>query len=174
MPCLLLLRHGKSAWPDGIDDLERPLTKRGREASRRMGRYLADEQLVPDLALVSPARRTQETWTLVKDPLGNLPMRSEPRIYEAPPDRLLTVVKGVEAEVSMLLMVGHNPGMQELARLLLGHDDRYAHGAAIAKYPTAGLAVIDVPVRAWHELSPRSGRLVRFVTPKILGLGEDE
>ena len=174
MPRLLLLRHGKSAWPDVVDDLERPLTKRGREASRRMGRYLADERLVPDLALVSPARRTQETWSLVNDPLGNAPMRSEPRIYEAPPDRLLGVVKGVDPEVGMLLIVGHNPGLQELARLLLGHHERYAHGAAIAKYPTAGLAVIDAPVPAWHELSPRSGRLLRFVTPKTLGLGEDE
>jgi phosphohistidine phosphatase len=173
MPRLLLLRHGKSAWPDGMDDLERPLAKRGREASRRMGRYLADEELVPDLALVSPARRTQETWTLAKDQLGDVPMRSEPRIYEAPPDRLLTVVKGAEPDISTLILVGHNPGMQELVQLLLGQEDRYAHGAAIAKYPTAALAVIDLP-EAWRELSPRSGRLVRFVTPKSLGLGEDE
>jgi phosphohistidine phosphatase len=174
MPRLLLLRHGKSAWPDGMDDLERPLTTRGRNASRRMGRYLADERLVPDLALVSPARRTRETWSLAQDALGDVPMRSEPGIYEAPPDRLMGVVKGVEPEVGTLLIVGHNPGLQELARLLLGHEDRYAHGTTIAKYPTAGLAVIDVPVRAWHELSPRSGRLLRFVTPKTLGLGEDE
>jgi len=174
MPRLLLLRHGKSAWPDGMDDLERPLTKRGREASRRMGRYLADEQLVPDLALVSPARRTRETWALAEDALRDVPMRSEPRIYEAPPDRLLGVVKGVEADVGTLLIVGHNPGLQELARLLLGQDERYAHATTIAKYPTAGLAVIDLAVRAWHELSPRSGRLVGFVTPKTLGLGEDE
>jgi phosphohistidine phosphatase len=174
MPRLLLLRHGKAAWPDGMDDVERPLTKRGREASRRMGRYLADERLAPDLALVSPARRAQETWTFAKDPLGDVPMRSEPRIYEAPPDRLLTVVKGVEPDVGTLLVVGHNPGLQELLRLLLGNDERYAHGALITKYPTAGLAVVDLPVRAWHELSPRSGRLLRFVTPKTLGLGEDE
>ena len=171
MPRLLLLRHGKSAWPDGVDDLERPLAKRGREAARRMGRYLADEQLVPDLALVSPARRTQETWTLAKGSLGDVPMRSEPRIYEAPPDRLLIVVKGVEPEVGTLLMVGHNPGFEELLRLLLRPEDRYG---AMKKYPTAGLAVIDVSARAWHELSPRSARLLRFVTPKTLGLGEDE
>jgi phosphohistidine phosphatase len=154
-----------------MDDLERPLAKRGREASRRMGRYLADEGLVPDLALVSPARRAQETWTLAKDPLGDVPMRSEPRIYEAPPDRLLSVVKGVEPTVGTLLMVGHNPGFEELLRLLVVAEDRYG---AVRKYPTAGLAVIDLPARAWHELSPRSGRLLRFVTPKTLGSGEDE
>ncbi len=171
MPRLLLLRHGKSAWPDCIDDLERPLAKQGREAARRMGRYLADEQLVPDLALVSPARRAQETWTLANDSLMDVPMRSEPRIYEASPDLLLSVIKGTEPEVGTLLMVGHNPGFEELLRLLVRHEDRYG---AMKKYPTAGLAVVDVPAHAWHELSPRSGRLLRFVTPSTLGLGEDE
>ena len=169
---LLLLRHGKSAWPNGTDDLERPLAQRGREAAKRMGRYLAQEGLRPDLALVSPARRTQETWGLAEGSLGDVPMRSEPRIYEASPDRLLTVVRAVEPEVSTLLMVGHNPGFEELLRLLVRHEDRSP--GTIRKYPTAGLAVIDVPAASWSELSPRSGRLDRFVTPKTLGLGEDE
>lgn len=172
MPRLILLRHGKSAWPDGMDDLERPLAKRGRKASERMGQYLADEGLRPDLTLVSPALRTQETWDFAKSPLGEVPMRPEPRIYEAPPERLLAVLKGIEPEVGTLLMVGHNPGMHELLRLLVAHVDRYALGA-IAKYPTGGLAVIDLP-KAWPDLSPGSGRLDRFVTPKSLGEGEDE
>jgi phosphohistidine phosphatase len=170
---LLLLRHGKSAWPMGVDDLERPLTRRGRDASRRMGVYLAEQKLVPDLALVSPARRAQETWRLAEPALGVVVTRSEPRIYEAPADRLFGVVKEVEPEIDTLLMVGHNPGFEELLRMLLGHEDRYAHAAALAKYPTAGLAVVDLP-SAWPELSPRSGSLHRFVTPKSLGLGEDE
>lgn len=169
---LLLLRHGKSAWPDGTDDLERPLAKRGQEAARRMGRYLAEEGLRPDLALVSPARRTQETWDLVKGSLGDVRVRTEPRIYEAPPERLLAAIKEVEPEVGTLLMVGHNPGLQELLQLLIGQADRYAHGSAIAKYPTAGLAVVDVAAANWHELT--SGRLDRFVTPKSLGFDEDE
>ena len=168
---LILLRHGKSAWPDGADDLERPLKKRGRAASRRMGRYLAEEGIVPDLALVSPARRTQETWSLAKGPLGEVPMRSEPRIYDASPDRLLSVIREVEPEVGTLLLVGHNPGLEELLRLVVRREN--PSEGAIAKYPTAGLAVIEVPA-AWPELSPRSGHLDRFVTPKALGLDEDE
>lgn len=169
---LILLRHGKSAWPDGTDDLERPLKKRGRKASRRMGRYLAEEGLRPDLALVSPARRTQETWSLAQGPLGEVPMRSEPRIYEASPDRLLTVIREVEPEVGALLLVGHNPGLEELLRLVVRRENPSER--AIAKYPTAGLAVIEVPATAWPELSPRSGRLDRFVTPKALGVDEDK
>ena len=171
---VLLLRHGKSAWPDGLDDLERPLANRGRDAARRMGRYLADERLLPDLALASPARRTPETWTLAERSLGEVPMRSEPRIYEAPPDRLLAVLRDVNPEVGTLLMVGHNPGLEELLRLLLSQEDRYHSAGALRKYPTAALAVIDVPAPTWRELSPRSGRLDRFVTPKSLGLEEDE
>jgi phosphohistidine phosphatase len=169
---LLLLRHGKSAWPDGTDDLERPLAKRGQEAARGMGRYLAEEGLRPDLVLVSPARRTQETWNLAKGPLGDVPLRSEPRIYEAPPERLLTVIKEADPGVGTLLLVGHNPGLQELLQLLIGQGDRYAHGSAIAKYPTAGLAVVEAPAATWHELT--SGRLDRFVTPSSLGVDEDE
>ena len=169
---VILLRHGKSAWPEGLDDLERPLKKRGREASRRMGRYLAREGLRPDLTLVSPARRTQETWSIARQALGDVAMRSEPRIYEAPGDGLLTVVREVEPEMGTLLLVGHNPGLQEFARLLVGA--RAGEGSAIVKYPTGGLAVIEVPASAWPELSPGSSRLERFVTPKTLGLEEGE
>jgi phosphohistidine phosphatase len=169
---LFLLRHGKSAWPDGIDDLERPLARRGREASERMGHYLAKEGLVPDLALVSPARRTQETWTLAKHALGDVPMRSEPRIYEAPPERLLAVIREADAGVGTLLLVGHNPGLEELLRLLLPAEERYARGKT--KFSTAGLAVIDLAAPGWREVKPGAGALDRFVTPRSLGWRDDE
>ena len=172
--CLLLLRHGKSAWPDGVEDFERPLTERGQETALRLGAFLAEERLVPDLALVSPARRTRETWSLVERALGERPMRAEPRIYEAPDSRLLAVVREVGPEIGTLLMIGHNPGLQDLLRSLTAPSDRYAHARVVDKYPPAGLAVLDLPVTTWREVSPRSGHLERFVTPKTLGLGEDE
>lgn len=171
---LMLLRHGKSEWPDGMKDIDRPLAKRGREAVPRMGAYLAEEQLYPDLALVSPARRARETWDLVAPQLGEVPARSEPRIYEAPPDRLLAVLRETEPQVRTLVLVGHNPGFQDLARLLVGHGDRYAFSRMAQKYPTAGLAVIDFAVEDWREVKPGLGRLDRFVTPKSLGQGEDD
>jgi len=171
---LILLRHGKSAWPDGTGDLERPLARRGREASPHMGAYLAREKLIPDLVLVSPARRTQETWALVRPHLGDVAVRTEPRIYEAAAERLLSVARETDADTATLLMVGHNPGLADLLRLLVSDGDRLAFTKAMKKYPTAGLAVIDLPNGTWRELSPRSGRLDRFVTPNSLGLGEDE
>ena len=171
---LMLLRHGKSEWTDGVKDLDRPLAKRGREAVPRVAAHMAEEQLLPDLALVSPARRARETWHLVAPKLGEVPVRSEPRIYEAPAEHILSVVRGVGPEVRSLLLVGHNPGFEDLAKLLIGHGDRYAFARIARKYPTAGLAVLDFAAEDWRDVTPGSGRLDRFVTPKSLGQDEDD
>ena len=171
---LMLLRHAKSDWSKGTPDLERPLAVRGREAAPRMGAYLKAESLLPDLALVSPALRARQTWDLVRPSLGAVEERREPRIYEAPASRLLDVVREVAAGVRTLLMIGHNPGFQELAKLLVGHGDRYALARLVQKFPTAGLAVIDIDAEHWGAAAPRGGRLDRFVTPKSLGADEDD
>jgi phosphohistidine phosphatase len=171
---LILLRHAKSDWAKDRPDIDRPLATRGREAAPRMATYLKNEQLFPDLALVSPARRTRETWDLLQPAMGEIEARFEPRIYEAPVARLLTVVQEVEPATRTLLMVGHNPGFQDLARLLVGYGDRYAFARMAQKFPTAGLAVIDFAVDSWSEVAPRGGRLDRFVTPKSLGADEDD
>ena len=171
---LMLLRHAKSDWPDGVADIDRPLAPRGREAAPRMGAYLAAEGLLPDQVLVSPARRARETFDLVAPSLGGATVREEPRIYEAPAARLLQVAREGEADARALLLVGHNPGFEDLARRLVGHGDRYAFARLSAKYPTAGLAVIDFAVKAWSEIGPGAGRLDRFVTPGTLGAPEDE
>jgi phosphohistidine phosphatase len=168
---LILLRHAKSTHPGGLPDIDRPLAPRGRDAAALMGRYLADEQLFPDLALVSPARRTRETWDLVAPALGDVPVRFEPRIYEAPGERLLAVIREIDASVRGLLVLGHNPGLEDLAQRVVGHGDRYAFARLAQKFPTAALAVLDFPVEDWRAAA--SARLDRFVTPKALG-GDDE
>jgi phosphohistidine phosphatase len=172
---LMLLRHAKSNRPEGVADRERPLATRGREAAPVMGRYLADELLLPDLVLISSSRRTLETWELVAPMLPEKPgTHVEPRIYEAKTERLLHVVQEVEPQVKTLLMVGHNPGFEELAALLTGHGDRYAAARMSQKFPTCGLAVIDFSIEDWRDLAPRGGRLDRFVTPASLGEGPDD
>jgi phosphohistidine phosphatase len=171
---LMLLRHGKAAPPDVVADIDRPLAPRGREALQRIAAHLAGEQLIPDIALVSTARRTRETWEVVAPMLGDVPARFESRIYEAPADRLLTVVREVEDAVRTLLMVGHNPGFADLAKLLVGHGDRYAFARMALRYPTASLAVLDFAAEDWREAKPGTGRLDRFVTPKSLGQDEDD
>jgi phosphohistidine phosphatase len=171
---LLLLRHAKSDWSKGIPDIDRPLAPRGREAAPRMGGYLKEQGLRPDLALVSPALRARQTFELVEPFLDGADMRAEPRLYDAPASRLLTVLREAGAETRTLMMIGHNPGLEELARLLVGAGDRDALSHLAHKYPTAGLAVIDFPGGSWADAAPRAGRLDRFVTPKGLGAGEDD
>jgi phosphohistidine phosphatase len=172
---LMLLRHAKSNWPIGVADRDRPLAARGREAAPMIGRYLADELLLPDLVLVSPALRTAETWQLVAPMLPEKPSSQyEPRIYEAKPERLLRVVQETGAGVRTLLMIGHNPGFEELSAQLTGHGDRYAAARMAQKFPTCGLAVLDFAVEDWRDVAPRAARLDRFVTPASLGEGPDE
>ncbi|MDM9624290.1 histidine phosphatase family protein [Rhizobium sp. S152] len=162
---LLLLRHAKSAWPDGVDDHDRPLAGRGLKAAPLMGRYMAREMLVPDLALVSTARRTQQTWALVGAELPDTPHRDVGEIYEASVERLAAVLRATDPEVRTLLVVGHNPGFQDLALYLAGYGDGLDQ--LREKFPTGALAVIDFAV-AWRDVTAGSGRLERFVAPRSL------
>jgi phosphohistidine phosphatase len=171
---LMLLRHAKSGRPPGVADLERPLAPRGRDAAGRMGAYLRGEALFPDIALVSSSRRTRETWDLVAPALDGVEARFEPRIYEAPEARLLAVVREVEPDVRTLLMIGHNPGFEDLAMRLVGQADRSASERLSEKFPTAALAVIDFDADSWAGVAAGAGRLERFVTPKTLGSGDEE
>ncbi|ACL61830.1 SixA phosphatase family protein [Methylobacterium nodulans] len=171
---LILLRHAKSDWPDGVADSNRPLAPRGRAAAPRMAAYLAEEGLRPDRVLVSPARRTQETWALVKPALAEVAEERVPQLYEASAPRLLDVVRSVADDVATLMLVGHNPGLQDLGHLLLSDEDRDGLRALSKKFPTAAVAVIDLAAARWPEVQPGTGTLERFVTPKSLGKGEDD
>lgn len=167
---LLILRHAKSDWPTGVDDRERPLSPRGVAAAQAMGRYLAEQQLLPDLALVSPARRTLETWALVRRELGGEPAeRIEERIYLASQGTLHALLRALPDTARTALLVGHNPGCEELATRLVGYGDRYAAARLAQKYPTAGLAVLDFAEGGWDDVGARTGRLDRFVTPASIG-----
>ncbi|MCG6121306.1 MAG: histidine phosphatase family protein [Microvirga sp.] len=175
MKRLILFRHAKSDWPKGVEDIDRPLAERGRSAAPLMGRYLREEGLLPDLALVSPAKRTRETWDLAQAELGeDIRVRIEPLIYEAPPKQLLEVARGIDDGVRTAILVGHNPGSHELAGMLAGFGDRYAFARLAQKYPTAGVTVLDFDVESWRDLAERGARLDRFVTPKSVGADRDD
>jgi phosphohistidine phosphatase len=162
---LILLRHAKSDWPDGVADPDRPLAPRGQEAAPKMAAYLAAQGLLPDRVLVSPARRTQETWALVAE---SVPARAEtvPEIYEAPPERILAAIRRAPEEAGTLLVVGHNPGIGELAAALVGEGPRKLRARAAGEFPTAAFAVIDFEGESWAALEPGTGRLERFVRPR--------
>lgn len=167
---LILFRHAKSEWPDGVADHERPLSDRGRKAAPVMGVYLQKQKLVPDLALVSTARRAQETWTRTSKALqATVPVLSTRNIYEAEPDKILDAIKSTAPEVRTLIVVGHNPGLEELAKKLMKDLGGEAGTRMREKFPTAAIAVLSFEVDSWQDVTPQTGSLDRFVTPKSLG-----
>lgn len=166
---LMLLRHAKTerAAP-GEPDRDRTLTKRGRADAPITGAYMARHGLVPDLALVSPASRAQETWKLVAACFAKTPKAvSEERIYNADAAALMALLAEPRGARS-LLVVGHNPGVHDLAVQLIASGDVQARERMTEKLPTAGLVVIDLAFDDWSRLRARAGRLERFVSPRLI------
>lgn len=135
--------------------------------------YLAREERHPDLALVSPAERTRETWALAESKLDDVAVSFEKRIYEAPPEQLLKVLQeadGVVADgpLESLILVGHNPGISELGQMLVRDGPSEARAALAQGLPTAGVAVIDFDIQAWHDIAAQTGTLVDVVSPASL------
>lgn len=168
---LLLLRHAKSNWDDAaLDDFDRPLAGRGREAAPRMGREMARRGWLPEHAIVSPALRTRQTWQLVAAELPDPPQATfDASIYEAAPEAILSAIRRVPDTITTLLVVGHNPGLEDLAALLASPDsDAGAAERLKRKFPTAALARFDV-AGEWPHLGAGDARLVDFVSPRELG-----
>lgn len=166
MPDLVILRHAKSAWPPGVPDRERPLGPRGLRDAPAAGRLLAQAALLPDLVLCSPARRTRQTWELAAAELpGQTPVRFAPRLYGADAEDLLDVVRDTPAEVARLILVGHNPGLQELILLLAGEAPTPELDRIETKFPTSAVAVLSCPA-PWSALAPATAMLTSFAIPR--------
>lgn len=169
---LMLLRHAKSSWDDpGQADRDRPLNARGCEAAAAIGRYIAANGLVPDLVLCSPALRTRQTWLLAckgRKTLESAHITFEGGLYERDGEDILRVMREVQGEPSQLLIVGHNPGLEELADILVASGEARALERLDRKFPTGALAVIALDISDWAKAEPGTGRLERFVTPKTL------
>jgi phosphohistidine phosphatase len=166
---LILFRHAKSSWTENAEDHERPLAERGRKAAPRMGEWLARENLVPDMALVSTARRARETWALAAPELETPVEKQDTNaIYEASATAILDAIRQMPDQASTLIVVGHNPGFEDLAALLMADGGGEPGVRLREKFPTAAVAVLECPVEHWSGLQPGTCRLDRFVTPKSL------
>lgn len=172
MLTLTLLRHAKSSWEaPGLSDHERPLNGRGLKAAPRMARHMASLGLKPDLIVCSTAQRTRQTLALVLPELGRpQPIVSyEAELYLAESDVLLNRLRAVRGDSRHVLVIGHNPGLHDLAVALAGTGDAKAIAWLVAKLPTAGLVVLEFPgTTDWSTLAARGGRLATFATPKAL------
>jgi phosphohistidine phosphatase len=171
---LLLLRHAKTERPEpGQRDRDRKLTARGRADAPVIGAYMARHRLVPDLVLVSPVPRAQETWTLVAPAFSKAPpVANDERIYNATTETLAEIIRETR-DANTLIIVGHNPSLQELAVNLIGSGDVEARERINEKLPTSGLVAIDFAFDDWSLLHDHAGRLERFVSPRLIEAATD-
>ena len=159
---LILMRHAKSGWDDPtMEDFERPLSDRGRRQAPLLGAWLAKRGHRPDIALVSSAARTRETWDLVAPHLPDARVEHRKNLYLAPRGTLVRAPEGQKART--VLILAHNPGIAEAAHDLVKHrpDD-----GAFLRYPTAATTVIRFETPTWGEIG--RGELVDFTVPSRL------
>lgn len=170
MKSLLLLRHAKAdgARP-GQRDIERPLSPRGRADAARLGDHVRLHDLRPDRVLCSPATRTRETLAVLSQHAG-WPLGAEfsPALYPGDPDRVLDAIGATDDEIGRLMIVGHNPGLHQLAWELGRPEPGPLHQQLAAKFPTAALAVLSFDIQGWGDVRRGAGRLIGLVTPKQL------
>ena len=171
MLTLMLLSHAKSIQSDaGQADSDRPLNKRGRRAAVAVGRYMASNDLLPQLVLCSPAIRAKETWGLAAGQLTTAPaIHIVPEIYDFGDGKaLLEYLRRKAGAVQSVLLVGHNPSIGILAQILIGKGNNKLREQLEKKYPTAALAVISFDFDNWGALAAGTGKLLHFATPKDL------
>jgi len=159
MKKLLLLRHAKSSWNDpDLSDFDRPLNERGLHAAQFMGSIIVKEGLEPELIISSPAERARTTAELVVQG-GDLvaDINFEDRIYEASPHALLQIASALDDDLETVLLVGHNPGIEDFVKLLTG---------VYEPMPTAALAVIELEIDYWEDIAAGSGKLLEVIKAK--------
>lgn len=160
MKTLLVMRHAKSSWsnPD-LDDYDRPLSKRGRRAAKRMGKLLRDGDLVPEFILTSRAVRARRTVKLLVKKSGYTgSVKKTRKLYHGNPDNYIRCLRELRDDWSRVLLVGHNPGLEELLVVLTGQEEILA---------TASLALVRLPVSSWRDVGGDGrGELLEVWTPK--------
>jgi phosphohistidine phosphatase len=171
---LMLLRHAKTETeaPSGRDQ-DRRLDERGRKDAAEIGNWIGRHPPFPDGVMVSPAVRAHQTWEIaweaMKDRVPPPEVEFAPELYGADPAQLLESIRSaVGNDPKHLMLVGHNPGMHELALALVGSGDEAGRKALSDNLPTSGLAVFDFAIDDWSDVAFRRGRLVLFVSPKLI------
>jgi len=170
MRTVSLYRHAKSSWDDpSLEDFDRGLSKRGKQSAPGMGEYLRGAGLTPELVLSSPAQRTRETFSLTFGDGDDVPaLRFDERLYHASGATMLDLLRNLPEDIRHVMILGHNPGLHALALDLFSHGDQDAVEAICRKFPTCGLAVIDLQLDDWRALGVGDGCLRLFMTPKAL------
>ena len=165
---VILLRHGKSSWSDStLADIDRPLAPRGKHASRKLAKYMRRKRIQPGLVLCSPSLRTRQTLEAVESSLGKrCAVEVVPQLYAASEEELLERLQALPETVSSVMLVGHNPGLHNLALVLASRGTDLSQ--LEEKFPTGALATLDVHSESWTTLGPGDAELVDYVVPRQL------
>jgi phosphohistidine phosphatase len=162
---LTLIRHANADWKNvSVSDFDRPLNKRGLNEAEAIGKLLLEHELVPDLLLSSPARRTQQTTDIIVRRLGLAArhIKAAETLYLAPVDEILTLIRATGPKVQHLAIVGHNPGLSELARHLA------PAGVAVLDLTTGAACSLTFPACPWASIAPPAARVVQLQPPSKL------
>ncbi len=170
MRTVSLYRHAKSSWDDpSLEDFDRGLSPRGEAAAPAMGHYIRHNALVPELVLLSPALRARETFLRSFGEGDDTPsLRLDERLYHASSATMLDLLRNLPPDTTHVMVLGHNPGLHALALDLFSQGASDAADALCRKFPTCGLAVIDMDLDDWTALGVGDGHLRLFMTPKTL------
>jgi phosphohistidine phosphatase len=169
MKTLILMRHAEAGWAEaGMDDHDRNLSARGRLAAPVMAQWLEAQALRPDRVLCSPARRTVETAALMREAVPSLPESDNSEaLYHAGPGTIMDHLKRLPETCDSVLLIGHEPGLGSLLRLLggrAGPKPRHTHD----HFPPAALAVLEADIEDWVGIGAENARFVAFKTPRKL------
>jgi phosphohistidine phosphatase len=162
MKTLVLMRHAKSNWSGDLSDFDRPLSERGVKSARALGKWLRENDLFPDFALVSAAKRTVETFDELKI---NCPFEKKKKLYLAPLEEIFHQIRQVDANI--LLLICHNPGISEFSQEILSE---WPIGTLFESFPTCSTCIIDFDVNDWSSLQFETGKIKKFITPRDLGV----
>jgi phosphohistidine phosphatase len=166
MRCLLLLRHAKAIPSSGRNDYDRALIERGRRDAAHIGAFVAEAGMIPDLVICSGAARARETAAIVMKAWPRpLEARAEPSLYDATRAMLQAIVRALPDTAPSVMLVGHNPGLADLANYLVGSGAKSDLLRMAGKFPTSGLAALEFDVDRWRDVAPGSALLARFATP---------
>jgi phosphohistidine phosphatase len=164
---LYLVRHAKSSWKDeGLADHDRPLARRGRRAAKAIGRHLREQGVEPELVLCSTARRVRETLEGMEPALRRGAIRVEPQLYGAGAAELLARLHEIAPAVRSVMVIGHNPALEQLALLLARHGS--TRSELEAKFPTGALATLAFRGPGWAALDRGTTELIEFIRPRDL------
>ncbi|MEM7687202.1 MAG: histidine phosphatase family protein [Pseudomonadota bacterium] len=170
MKKLILLRHAKSSWKDAqLSDHDRPLNKRGQQASPVIASWLMELEHAPDHVFCSTSVRTRETYAMMQDVMTALPAAEySAELYHAAPDTMLDLIRTAPKDAECVMLVGHQPGLGAMTRVLSRERATRRCERAFQHFPTAAAAVLEFDVEDWGQVDYAMAKFVDFAMPREL------